>query len=235
MSDKKFPDDLTQGTISDISNNTKFLMDNGSVPESIEYPVLKKAINDNTAYDAKTMPESADTILIWDSINGVPMKIPVSDLAAYVRNNSSLDALASISDTDVLTIISGGVAKKVTAGTIKSYINNYKPGNTVSWANQYYTSGFLYDNKLSLYYNIQLPNKIDASVASAVLTGTLVAFNGDGGSMVGSMPITASNTVCTLNKDIGAIVCKTTISAPSNTANGAAVLINVLNSKITFS
>lgn len=185
-------------------------------------------------YTEKTLLTDSDLMLLGGS---AVQKAQLGNLKKYVNNNTSMEEDTAISDNDTFTIFDsvGGVSKKVKASTIKSYIGYYKPGDKVVWSNPYYTSAFLYDNKLSLYYSIQLPNKIDASVISAVLTGSLVSFNGDGGSLTNTVTLTSTNTVCTMNRDIGAIMCKTTITAPSNTANAASVLVNVRDAAITFS
>ncbi len=44
MSDKIFPSGITNGTLSDISDNAKFLGDNGAIPINIPYSVLAAAI-----------------------------------------------------------------------------------------------------------------------------------------------------------------------------------------------
>lgn len=64
MSDKLFPTDITDGSLSDISNILKLLGDNGSIPVNIPYEVLAAAIKTYVEQNSTVIAGLVNNILV---------------------------------------------------------------------------------------------------------------------------------------------------------------------------
>ncbi len=186
-------------------------------------------------YTQKTTLQDTDEFVLQDSGTKTTTLQKIREFIFSVFRIKYWSQATTIVDTDAVGIQQGDAVKYATVDQMNTFLNMYKAGDTVAWTNPYYATGLLFDNKLSIYYTIQLRKAILSIVNSATISGSLVSFNGDGGSVSGIVTLSSSNTTCTLNKSIGTITCKTTLTvAPTNTVNQAAILVNVYNATITF-
>lgn len=168
---------------------------NGIYNGTIQSPGYSKWYRDLCNYqglNVKSIPYRNDMLPIWDVEAGVLKKVTIENIATYARNNAPLTELASISDTDVFTIVSGGVPKKVPALMIKSYVNyenQYHVGDKINTTNRTQFSGCLTGGSKVVQFIIPLPKLLGSDITNVTIACTNLIVRGIGGYIVNGVNI----------------------------------------------